>query len=122
MSLMATSYRFEVESGKAKALQKALGRQDVRVKNDEEYAERAKEERSNIMTSEIARWSESLEEGIEERRIRREGKEIGKELKTAGKALINVRRAQLTNMLEEERIKHEKELASLGKAFYFERL
>ena len=32
MSLMATSYRFEVESGKAKALQKALGRQDVRVK------------------------------------------------------------------------------------------
>ncbi|XP_065052993.1 uncharacterized protein LOC135682159 [Rhopilema esculentum] len=122
MSLLATAYRFERENCNAKALKKAMGRQAARIKEDEEFSDRSFEEQANSRVNEIAKWSESLEEASDKRKVRREIKSVNEELKCSGKALVKVRKAQLANLLEGEKRKYESELKALGKAFYIERL
>eukprot|EP00794_Sanderia_malayensis_P003196 gene3196-3669_t len=122
MSLLATSFRFEKESSKGNALQKAMGRQASKVKEDEKYSDRANEEYKNSRVNEIAKWSESLEEASQRRRVKREIRGINEEVRLAGCALVKVRRAQLKKLLEDEHKQYEEELVALGKAFYVERI
>eukprot|EP00112_Aurelia_sp_Birch-Aquarium-sp1_P007039 Seg1769.7 transcript_id=Seg1769.7/GoldUCD/mRNA.D3Y31 product="putative protein C1orf189" protein_id=Seg1769.7/GoldUCD/D3Y31 len=122
MSLLATSYRFECKSGNAKAHKKALERQEASIKELEEQSVRSKEEAADKRAYDMAKWIENFEEAGQTKKVVREIKEIGEELRFAGKGLNKVRQAQLKDLLDGEQKQYADELASLGKAFYVERI
>merc|ERR1712025_17795 len=122
MSLLATSYRYEIENCNAKSLQKALARQDLRIKEDEKYATRQNTVYSERMVNEYSQWAESLAESSERRKVKREKGEIKEELRIGNNASIMVRRAQLQQLLLTEHAIYKKELEDLGVAFHQERL
>ncbi|XP_057293428.1 uncharacterized protein LOC130622049 [Hydractinia symbiolongicarpus] len=122
MSLLATSYRYEIEHCNAKALQKALSRQQSRIKEDELYAMRENTVDSERMANEVSKWSENLEEASDRRRTKREKNEIKEELRLGNKSSVMVRRAQLEQLLLSERKMFAEELEKLGLAFHQDRL
>lgn len=122
MSLIATSYRYEIEGSNKKSLQKALSREESRIKEDERYAEQTSQIESNQMVNEISKWSENLEEASGRRRMKREKLVIKEELRLGNKSSVMVRKAQLQQLLQLEQAKYEEELNKLDLAFYKERL
>jgi len=122
MSLIATSYRYEIEGSNKKSLQKALSREESRIKEDERYAEQTSQIESNQMVNEISKWSENLEEASGRRRMKREKLVIKEELRLGNKSSVMVRKAQLQQLLQLEQSKYEEELNKLDLAFYKERL
>jgi len=122
MSLIATSYRYEIEGSNKKSLQKALSREESRIKEDERYAEQTSQIESNQMVNEISKWSENLEEASGRRRMKREKLVIKEELRLGNKSSVMVRKAQLQQLLKSEQSKYEEELNKLDLAFYKERL
>ncbi|XP_066935640.1 cilia- and flagella-associated protein 141-like [Clytia hemisphaerica] len=122
MSLLATSYRYEIDGSKRKSLQKALAREESRIKEDEMYAEQTRRLESNQMVNEVSKWTENLEEASGRRRVKMEKALIKEEIRLGSKASIMVRKAQLKQLLTTEHAKYEEELNKLGLAFYQERL
>ena len=119
---MSTSYRYEVENPSAKALKKALQRQEQRIKNDEAMTEKEISVRDDMRTVLLADWVEKLDETCFKKKAKRNAEETKGELHHANKELIAVRRAQLQNLLANEQEVYEEELNSLGKTFHTQRI
>lgn len=116
----ATSYRFEANTDN-KSLRRALNRQKERIKYDELMATREGIVKSELTVNEYSQWSENLEEASEKRRFKEKSDVLCVETKVAGKALVEIRRAALRQLLDKEYENYEQELHAQGKAFYFKR-
>ncbi|XP_070542598.1 uncharacterized protein [Ptychodera flava] len=116
----ATSYRFEA-MGDRKSLQKALQRQQERIKYDDTMAERQAILKHEEDVNQKAVWNENLEEASHRRRLKDNIANMKAETKLHGKALVEVRRAALKRLLDGDLAMYEQELHAQGKTFYTKR-
>ncbi|XP_013411377.1 uncharacterized protein C1orf189 homolog [Lingula anatina] len=117
----ATSYRFEVNT-ENKSLQKALQRQQERIKNDELMAAREKTVKLESEVNQRADWDEGLEAASERKRIKHSIESMQGELLLAHKATISVRREALKQQLKKDYEQYQHELNMMGKTFYVQRI
>ncbi|XP_077989470.1 uncharacterized protein LOC144443798 [Glandiceps talaboti] len=116
----ATSYRIEA-MGERKSLLKALSRQQERIKYDEVMAEREGILKHEEDVNQKAVWNENLEEASHRRKLKDNIDIMKKETKLHGKALVEVRRAALRQLLQRDSALYEQELHAQGKTFYVKR-
>ncbi|XP_067927977.1 cilia- and flagella-associated protein 141-like isoform X1 [Watersipora subatra] len=133
--LEATSYRYEVMQPKARTLANT-GAQAVRIKqmqgrNDPWDSEQAENEMLEAMEKQLkwenkvnqrADWDEKLQLKTEFKRLKAGDSIIRGEMKLAGKCLVEVRRAALKKLLDEEMEQYKTELNSVGKTFHKQRI
>ena len=62
-------------------------------------------------------YNHFLNESAERRTLKRKTEMAAKEIQLANKALLKVRRAQLKQLIEDERQQYERELNSMGYSF-----
>ncbi|KAJ8029950.1 hypothetical protein HOLleu_29488 [Holothuria leucospilota] len=105
----------------SKSLQRALNRQQERIKYDEQMAAREATVKNEMAINKKADWVENLEAASESQRMKEERRLMAEEAKLAGVALVEIRRAALRTQLEQDYAQYEQELQAQGKAFYFKR-
>ncbi|XP_067927978.1 cilia- and flagella-associated protein 141-like isoform X2 [Watersipora subatra] len=119
--LEATSYRYEVMQPKARTLANT-GAQAVRIKENEMLEAMEKQLKWENKVNQRADWDEKLQLKTEFKRLKAGDSIIRGEMKLAGKCLVEVRRAALKKLLDEEMEQYKTELNSVGKTFHKQRI
>ncbi|XP_064390562.1 uncharacterized protein LOC135338388 isoform X1 [Halichondria panicea] len=108
----------------------AQANQLERVRMDEMIEKQEQTIQNDMKATLRARWTETLEEASEHKRLKDKIKESKREMTLANKALtereyimmMQVRRSQLKELLQSEQKQLEQELHSMGLTFYKDRL
>ncbi|XP_064390563.1 uncharacterized protein LOC135338388 isoform X2 [Halichondria panicea] len=100
----------------------AQANQLERVRMDEMIEKQEQTIQNDMKATLRARWTETLEEASEHKRLKDKIKESKREMTLANKALTEVRRSQLKELLQSEQKQLEQELHSMGLTFYKDRL
>lgn len=119
---LATSLRFELNTGGSKSFKEARLRQQERIQTDEMMADRQNVVRLDKITNQRAGWAANLEKQCWNKSIDGQQKRIQEELLLAAKASLAVRRKALQNLIERDMEMYEQELHLKGKTFFKQRI
>eukprot|EP00745_Piridium_sociabile_P030620 TRINITY_DN50814_c1_g2_i1.p1 TRINITY_DN50814_c1_g2~~TRINITY_DN50814_c1_g2_i1.p1 ORF type:complete len:148 (+),score=40.49 TRINITY_DN50814_c1_g2_i1:21-464(+) len=119
MSIKETVLRYE---GPPRTNTECFKQQKRRIADDEAMAFKMSQADEDWDTSEIAKWSEKLEQKVGYKRTLQALEQQGAEVKQAATASIMVRKRALEVLLQKETDLYDSELASLGKTFHTQRV